>query len=170
MQRFQFARFLVIVLAARLQVELPAVAADGHLHDLGGAFVNRGDANVAADLFHQVFVGVAVAAEGLDAGIGRLISGLGGHVLRDRAFGVQGAFAGVDALGGLFNVGTRGFESRHVGHDQLVRIALLFRERRSGLNALGGIRNGAIESGPSRAQTERRHHQAGIAEYRLRLN
>ena len=34
------ARLLVIMLAARLQVKLPAVAADGHLHDLGGAFVD----------------------------------------------------------------------------------------------------------------------------------
>ena len=31
---------VVIVLAARLEVKLPAVAADGHLHDLGGAFVD----------------------------------------------------------------------------------------------------------------------------------
>ncbi len=35
------------------------------------------------------------------------------------------------------------------GHDQLVRVSLLFRERRSRLNALGGIRNRAIERGPS---------------------
>ena len=46
-QRFELARLVVIVLAAGLQVKLPAVAADGHLHDLGGAFVDRGDANVA---------------------------------------------------------------------------------------------------------------------------
>ena len=47
-QRFELSRLLVIVLAARLQMKLPTVAADGHLHDFGGAFVDRGDANVAA--------------------------------------------------------------------------------------------------------------------------
>ena len=105
MQRFQLAGLLVIVLAARLQVKLPAVAADGHLHDLGGAFVNRGDAHVAPDLLHHVFVRVAVASERLDAGVGCRIARLRGHVLGDGAFGVQAAFAGIDALGSLFDVG-----------------------------------------------------------------
>ena len=108
------ARLLVIVLAARLQVKLPAVAADGHLHDLGGAFVDRGDAHVAADLLHHVFVGVAVAAQRLDTGVGRGVAGFGGHVLGDCAFGVQAAFAGVDALGRLFDKGAAGFQARDV--------------------------------------------------------
>ena len=77
---------------------------------------------------------------------------------------------GVDALGRLFDVGAAGFQSSHVGHDQLVGVALLFGERRSGLNALGRIRNGAIERGPPAAQAERRHHQARVAEHGLRLD
>ena len=51
-----------------------------------------------------------------------------------------------------------------------MRVALLFRERRAGLNALGGIRNRAIERGPSGAEAEGRHHQARVAEHRLRLD
>src|ERR1019366_9150226 len=122
MKRFQFARFVVIGLAPCFQVQLPAVAAYRHLHDLGSAFVDRGDAHVAADLFDQIFVGVAVTAEGLNAGVGSLVPCFGGHVLCDRAFGVETAFSGVDALGGLLDVGAGGFESSHVGHDQFVGI------------------------------------------------
>ena len=48
-------------------------------------------------------------------------------------------------------------------------VSLLFRERRSGLDALGGIRNGAIERGPAGPQAERRDHQARVAEHGLRL-
>ena len=127
MQCFEFRRLLVVVLAARLEVRLPAVAADGHLHDFGGAFVNGGDANVAADLLHHVLVGVAVATQRLDAGLGGRIAGLGRHVLGDGAFGVQASFdAGVDALGGLFDVGAGCLQPRHVRHDQLVGVSLLF--------------------------------------------
>ena len=38
------------------------------------------------------------------------------------------------------------------------------------MNALGGIRNGAIERRPSGAQPESRDHHAGVAEDHLRLN
>ena len=38
------------------------------------------------------------------------------------------------------------------------------------LDAFHGIRNCAIERGPPCAQPKRRHHQAGVAEYRLRLD
>ena len=48
-------------------------------------------------------------------------------------------------------------------------VSLLFRERRSGLNTLGGIGNRAIERGPSAAKTKRRHHQARVTEHGLRL-
>ena len=47
MQGLDSLRPIVVVLAAGLQVELPTVAADRHLHDLGGALVDRGDADVA---------------------------------------------------------------------------------------------------------------------------
>ena len=131
----------------------------------------RGDANVAADLLHHVLVGVAVAAQRLDAGVGRGIPGFGRHVLGDGAFGVQSCLrSGVDALGGFFDVGAGGFQPHHVGHDQLVGVSLLLGERRAGLNALGGVRNGAIEGSPSAPKAERRDHQARVAEDRLRLN
>ena len=55
-------------------------------------------------------------------------------------------------------------------HDQLVRVALFLRERRAALDALGGIRNGAVERRPTAAESEGRHHQARVAEYLLRLN
>ena len=169
-RRFEFARSLVIVLPARFEVRLPAVAADGHLHDLGRAFVNRGDANVAADFLHHVFVRVTVATQRLDAGLGGRIAGFGRHVLGDRALGVQAAFgAGVDALRGFFDVGASRFQPHHVGHDQLVGVSLLFRERRSAWMTLGGVGNCSIERGPSCAQSECCHHQARITEHGLRL-
>ena len=49
-------------------------------------------------------------------------------------------------------------------------VSLLFGERRTRLNALGGIRNRAIQRRPSCAQSERRDHQARVAEDGLRLN
>ena len=137
MQRLNLLGALVIMLSARLQVQLPAIAADGHLHDLGGAFIDPGDANVAADLLHHVLVGVAVAAQRLNAGVGSGIAGFRRHVFRDRAFGVQAAFVGgIDALGRLFDEGAASFQMDNVRHDQLVGVALLLGERRSALNAL----------------------------------
>ena len=68
---FELARLLVVVLAARLQMKLPAVAADSHLHDFGSAFVDRGDANVALYFFHHVLVRITIASQRLDAGISR---------------------------------------------------------------------------------------------------
>src|SRR5579864_377999 len=169
MKRFQLAGPLVIVLAARLQVKLPSVAADGHLHDFGGALVNCGNANVTADFLYQVFVRVAVASESLNAGVGSLVSSFGRHVLRDGAFGIQTAFSGIGAFGRLLDISAGCFQSRHVWHDQLVRVTLLLRERRSGLNALGGIGNRPIERCPSPTKTEGCHHQAGVTEDGLGL-
>ena len=54
-------------------------------------------------------------------------------------------------------------------HDQLVRVSLLFRQRRSGLDALGRIWNRTIECSPARPKAKRRHHQARVTEYSLRL-
>ena len=79
--------------APGLQVLLPAVARDRHLHDLRGALVDRGDAHVALDLLDHVLAGVAVAAERLDAGVGGGVARLGGEVLGDRALGVEAALA-----------------------------------------------------------------------------
>ena len=50
-----------------------------------------------------------------------------------------------------------------------MRVSLLFRERRSGLDTLGGVRNGPVERGPSSAQAKRCDHQARITEHGLRL-
>ena len=87
-QCFELARLLVVVLPAGFEMKLPAVAADGHLHDLRGPFVNPGDANVALDLFHHVFMRVTVTAQRLDTGISRQITGFRRHVLGNGAFGV----------------------------------------------------------------------------------
>ena len=72
---------------------LPAVAGDRHLHDLGGALVDRGDPDVALDLLDHVLVRVAVATVGLDGRVGGGVAGLGGQVLGDRALGVERALA-----------------------------------------------------------------------------
>ena len=69
---------------------------------------------------------VPVASERLDAGLGRRIARLGCHVFGDGAFGVQAAFAGVDALRSLFDESAAGFQVSHVRHDQLVGVSLLF--------------------------------------------
>jgi NAD(P)-dependent dehydrogenase (short-subunit alcohol dehydrogenase family) len=62
MHRLGLARTIMIVLPARLQMKLPAIAANCHLHDLRSALVDAGDAHVAADLLDHVLVGVAVAS------------------------------------------------------------------------------------------------------------
>jgi hypothetical protein len=43
-----------VVAPPGLEVLLPAVPGDGHLHDLGGALVDRRDPHVALDLLHDV--------------------------------------------------------------------------------------------------------------------
>src|SRR5581483_8611518 len=75
MQRLEFPRLVVVVLAATFEVLLPAIAADGHLHDFRGAFVDDGDAHVTLDLFDEVIVSVAIAAERLNSGFRRCIPG-----------------------------------------------------------------------------------------------
>ena len=72
--------------------------------------------------------------------------------------------------GGLFDEGATGFQPHDMGHDQLVGVALLLRERRAALNALGGVRNGAIQRRPSGAQSKGRDHHARVTEDHLRLN
>ena len=57
-----------------------------------------------------------------------------------------------------------------MGHDQLVGVALLLRQRRSALNALRRIWNGAIQRGPAGTKSKSRDHHAGIAEHQLRLD
>src|SRR5258708_30371904 len=89
-------RPLMVVLAARLQVQLPAVAADGHLHDLGGALVDGGDAHVPADFLPHAFVGAAVAPQPLDASVGSRVARLGGPVPGAFALGIHHAFDFID--------------------------------------------------------------------------
>src|SRR5579864_5985713 len=112
---------------------------------------------------------VAVAAKSLDAGVSSLISCFGGHVFRNRTFGVQASFAGVNAFGSLFYIGASSLKLCHVRHDQLVCVSLLLRQRRSGLNTFGGVRNRTIERCPARSKAKRRHHQACVTEHSLRL-
>jgi hypothetical protein len=89
--RAQLRSLVAVVAALGLEVLLPAVAGDGHLHDLGGALVDRRDPHVALDLLDDIRPGVAVAAVGLDGVVGRRVARLGGEVLGDRAFGVHRA-------------------------------------------------------------------------------
>ena len=168
-QGFKPASLLVIMLPARFQVKLPAVAANGHLHDLGGAFVNRGDPRVTPDLLHHVFTGVAVTTQGLDTGVRSQVPRLGCHVFRDGPFGVQAPFIRVDAFGSFFDVGSSSLQPHHVRDNQLVRISLFLRKRRSGLDSLGRVRNRAVECGPSSSQAERRNHQSRVSKNCLRL-
>ena len=70
---------------------------------------------------------------------------------------------------GFFDVGAGCFQASDVGHDQLVGISLFLRERRSGLDALGGVGNRAIKRSPSCSKAERRDHQARVAKDSLRL-
>ena len=49
-------------------------------------------------------------------------------------------------------------------------VSLFFGERHARLNALGGIRNSTIERSPACAEAEGSDHEAGIAEYQLRLD
>ncbi len=168
-QRLQGHGLLHVVLAARLQMQLPAVATDAHLEDLGRALVDGRDAHVAPDLLDHVLVGVAVAAEGLEARVGGDVAGLAGQVLRDGSLGDELGLAGVEPLGRLLDVRAAGFEPHGVGHDQLVGVALLLRQRRAALDALGGVGDGAIEGRPAGAEAEGRHHETRVAEDGQRL-
>ena len=136
MQILQHVRLLVVVLTACLQVKLPAITADGHLHDLGGALIDDRDTHVTLDLLHHVLVRITVAAECLDAGFCCEISGFGCHVFGDRTFGVQTSFTVVDALRRLFYIGASGLQPYNMRNNQLVGVSLFFRERRSSLDTL----------------------------------
>ena len=171
-QRGQRSRTIAIVGAVGLQVQLPAVTRDGHLHDLGGAFVDGRDAHVALDLFHHVFARIAVTAHGLDGRIGGCVAGLGGDELGDRAFGVQrtiGAQAAVQPVGRAFDHAARGFQPHGMRHDQLVRVALLLGQRAAALMPLQRIGDGAVHGLPAATQAEGSHHHACVAEDLLRL-
>ena len=115
---------------------LPTVASDGHLHDLGGAFIDGGDTNVAFDLLHDILAGVAVTTVRLDGRVGRVVAGFGRHQLRDRSLGVHRtvlAEAPIDLVGRLLDVAAGRFEAHRVRNDQLVCEALLLGKRRTAL-------------------------------------
>ena len=112
---------------------------------------------------------VAVPPECLNARVGGLIPRFCRHVLSNGAFGIQRSLSGVNAFGSFFDIGARSFPPRHIRNDQLVRIALLFRQQATCLNALCRIRNRAVKRGPSCAQTECRDHQPRVAEHCLCL-
>ena len=150
-------RKLVIVLAVALEMGLPPIARDGHLHDLGRALVDRGDANVPLDLLDHVFLGVAVATMSLDRGVRGCVSRLRRQILGNGPLGIEAATAAVNALGGELDVGARGLESSRVRNDELVGVTLLLRERRATLDSFGGVRNRTVQRGPNPrpAQTPR---------------
>ena len=144
-ERLELARLSVVMVAARLQVLLPAPAGDRHLHDLRGALVDPRDADVALDLLDHVVVRVAVAAVRLDRRVGRGVSGLGRQVLGDRALDQELALAGVQPLGGLLDRRARRLQRDGVRDDQLVGVALLLGERSARLDALLGVGDGAVQ-------------------------
>ena len=158
-----------VVLAPALEVQLPAVPRDRPLHDLGGALVDRGDAHVAADLLDHVLAGVAVAAEGLDRVLGRLVPRLGRQVLGHRALGREVVLARVEPLRHPLDVVARGLEPHRVRDEQLVGVALLLAQRPAALDALLRVADGATQRLPARAEAEGRDHEARVAEDRLRL-
>src|SRR5690606_8906132 len=57
---------------------------DHHALDLAGAFVDLGDAGVAEVALDREVLGVAVAAQHLDGGVGHAAGGLGGDQLGHR--------------------------------------------------------------------------------------
>ena len=151
---------------------LPAVAAHRHLHDLRRPLVDRGDAHVPLDLLDHVLARVAVAAEGLDRGLGGAVAGLAGEVLRDGALGDEGALRlleRVEGEGCLLDVRASRLEAHDVGNDQLVRVPLLLGEGRAGLHAPGRVGDGAVERRPAGTEAEGGDHEARVAEDRLRL-
>ena len=102
---------------------------DDALLDLAGALVDGGDAHVAAHLLHHVLAGVAVAAQGLDGGVGGPVARLGAPVLGDGALGAHVLVALVDAQGGLLHVGPAGGQVDPVVHQQLEQVAFLLDQR-----------------------------------------
>ena len=162
-----------VVGATGLEVGLPAVAGDRHLEDLRGSFVDRGDPDVATDLLHEVGTGVAVAPVCLDGSVGRGDPRLGGQVLGDGALGVEGSVAAVtrvDQGRGLLDDGAGRLQSRRMGNDELVGVALLLAQRGAALHPFGRVADRAVQAGPASAQPERRDHQAGVSEDLLGLH
>src|SRR6478735_9783977 len=125
-----------------LEVLLPAIPGDRHLEDLGRSLVDRGDADVAPDLLHDVGAGVAVAPVGLQRRIGGRHTRLAREVLRDGTLRVEqatGAFPRVESGAGLLDNCPSRFQSHHVRDDELVRVALLLAQRGATLDPLGGV-------------------------------
>jgi hypothetical protein len=166
-------RFVAVVRTRRLQVLLPSVASDRHLHDLRRALVDRRDADVALDLLHDVLAGVSVPAVGLDGCVGSCVACLRGHQLRDRTLGVHrpiGAEAPVELVGRVLDEGPRSFESHGVRDDQLVGEALLLRQRRATLLAFDRVGDRPVECFPATAEAECSDHEARVPEHLLGLD
>lgn len=121
------------------------------------------------NLLDLVFADVAVAAVGLNGGVGRSIPGFGGTKFGDGALGLQLLLSGVQPVGDVLDIGARRAEADRVRDEQLVGIGLLGRERAAGSDALLRIGHRALQSGLSAAQAEGRDHEARVAEHRLRL-
>ena len=151
--------------------------------DAGGAFVQRGDAGIAGQLFHAVFADVAMAAETLQRVVGILdtpfgLAGLGDG--RQEAHQGIGAFTlgrvlravrDVDQGGGVQGQQAAAFHQRsdgqqhapHIRMDQ-DRIGRLFRElraaQRARLQTLARIGQGVLVGALGQADALQAHAQA----------
>ena len=147
----------------------------GHLQDLRGALVDRGDPDVPLDLLDQVGPGVAVPAVRLDRRVGGGVAGLGRHVLGDGALGVQRAVlrprprrcgSAVSSTNGA-----RGLEPRRRAARSACACSPA--SRRAATRPASRLRRVAdrpVQGLPAAAQAERGDHQPGVAEDLLGLD
>ena len=142
----------------------PTMGADDALENLRGALVDRRDADVPANFFDFVLVGVAVAAVGLDRRIGRRVPGLGCEELGDRPLDLEPLLSTVEATGNHLAVGPSGFQPNDVGQDQLVGEALFGEENLAELGSFVSVADRALDRFLPGAEAEGCDHQPGKAE------
>ena len=66
MQILELPGQIMIIPALSFEMHLPSIAADRHLHNFRGPFIDSGNAYIASDFFNHVFARVAVASQCLD--------------------------------------------------------------------------------------------------------
>ena len=165
----QASRPRIVEISPRHQMGTPAVAGDGHFHDLRRAFINGSNTHVALDFLHHIFPGIAIAAQGLDGIFSRFIPRFRAQEFGHGPFRLQSFLSTVQAFGDPFDVSARRFQSRRVGHDEFMGVALFLIQGSARLYPFVRITNRSFQSIPARAKTKGAHHQTCIAEHRLGL-